>query len=659
MGFFCLNLWTKSRISYILEKNDCCEQEMEIHKMEEKKTLKKKKGKKLNKTSEKKTVWGKIILTLILLVAIVTGGYFAREYYLKKNAEAAREELRQYNISVVSGAVETSIEDVKKDAEKNIETSKGLQEIWQSMWPEEIEITDANRKGFAKIERCEISEEDTSKVIVSGLMEGIPKSDDRRIYVFNVATYNDGLVDGQEPITSIRKSDDQFSFTFNLNYKQANSRLFDKFAIGIKQNGNYVLLSDFQYITNPEQRAQYQYAHPKAASIKGLLVDPYKLEGNELKDLGVKQAAYNIPVGRLVGHTSSANYPTIYYNYQGQTYLFDGQVVKEYDIIFSRLTQLGIQTTAIILNDWNGGYLNLVHPNARKAGACPYYMFNASDKSGVDHMAAIATFLAERYSGTAHGQVVNWVIANEVNARKHWNYYSAVDTQTYAEVYADSFRVFYNAIKSVNACAKIYMPVDQTWNRNLNDGGYDARDIIDYFNAYIKSEGNIDWDLAHHPYPVPLTHAAFWNMPSNYKRMNLVTNSVDTKMVTMQNIHVVTDYLQREELLNPDGESRSVILSEQGFNSLSGQGVQAAAFAYAYYIAEANSHIDGFLLNRQTDAAAEVAQGMAFGINNPDGSHKQIYNVFKNIDGPNSQAATEFAKSIIGISSWSDVIRHY
>ena len=626
--------------------------------MEENKTLKKK-GKEKEKNTKNKSVAEKIVFSLLLLVVLIVGVFFGREYYLKKNAEAAREELRQFNISVLSNSVETAIEDVKADASKNIETAKGLQEIWQSMWPEEVEITDANRKGFAKIERCEISEENASKVVVSGLMEGIPKSDDRRIYVFNVATYHDGLVDGQEPLTSIRKSDDQFSFTFNLNYKQANTRLFDKFAIGIKQNGKYVLLSNFHYITNPERRAQYQYAYPKAASIKGLLVDPYKLEGNELKDLGVKQAAYNIMVGRILGHTSSANYPTIHYNYQGKTYLFDGQVIAEYDIVFSRLTQLGIQTTAIILNDWDGSYLDVIHPNARVAGACPYYMFNASDKAGVDYLGAVATFLAERYSGTAHGQVVNWVIANEINARKHWNYYPAVDAQTYAEVYADSFRVFYNAIKSVNACAKVYMPVDQTWNRNLNDGDYDARDIIDYFNAYIKAEGNIDWDLAHHPYPVPLTHAAFWNMPSNYKRMNLVTNSVDTKMVTMQNIHVVTDYLQREELLNPKGESRSVILSEQGFNSHSGQGVQAAAFAYAYYIAEANSHIDGFLLNRQTDAVAEVAQGMAFGISNADGSHKQIYNVYKNIDGPNSQAATEFAKSIIGISSWSDVIRHY
>ena len=624
--------------------------------MVEKDIVRKEKKKKKQKES---SLIRNILITAVVAGLLLAGGYLGREYYLKKNTDAARENMQQYSIGVLSEAVETAVEEVKKDAESSIETAKGLQEAWQAMWPEEIVITEDNRKDFACILQCEISEADKSKVVVSGLMEGIPQSDDRRIYIFNIATYDDGLREGQEPIASVRKSDDRFSFTFNLNYKQSDTRLFDKFAIGIKQNGKYVLLSDYSYITNPEARAQYQYAYPKAASIKGLLVDPNKLKGGELSDLGVKQAAYNITVGRLVGHTSSANYPTRHYNYQGKTYLFDGQVVAEYDIVFSRLTQLGIQTTAIILNDWNGGYLDLVHPSARTAGACPYYMFNASNEAGVDYLGAVATFLAERYSGTAHGQIVNWVIANEINARKHWNYYPAVDVQSYTKAYADGFRVFYNAIKSVNACAKVYMPLDQTWNRNLNDGDYDARDVVDYFNSYIKSEGNIDWDLAYHPYPVPLTHAAFWNMPANYKRMNLVTNSVDTRMVTMQNIHIVTDYLQREEFMNPMGESRSVILSEQGFNSISGQGVQAAAFAYAYYIAEANSHIDGFLLNRQTDAAAEVAQGMAFGINNADGSHKQVYNVYKHIDGPDSYSVTEFAKSIIGISSWSEVIRNY
>ncbi|MDY5699879.1 MAG: DUF5722 domain-containing protein [Lachnospiraceae bacterium] len=579
--------------------------------------------------------------------------------YEQNNVQRARDNLHKQNLKALEKAAEQAIDRMKEEAAAGNENARGLQEAWQQMWPSETVITAENQEGFARIERCEISLEDTGKVIISGTMKGIPKSDDRRLYIFTLPVYQNGLNEGQEPIASIRKSDDRFTFTVNLNYKQADSRLFDKFVLGIKQEGKYILLSNQSYITNPEARARYQYAYPEAKSIKGLLVDPNKLRGKELEDLGVKQAAYNIMLGRIVGHTSSANHPTIYYEYHGKTYAFNGQTIAEYDLVFSRLTQLGIQTTAIILNDWNGGHLDLIHPQARSAGKCPYYMFNASDQAGVDYLAAAATFLAERYSGTGHGQVVNWVIANEINARAEWNYYPAVDVQTYTQVYADGFRVFYNAIKSVNANAKVYMPIDQTWNRNLKNGAYDGRDVLDHFNAYIKEQGNIDWDLSQHPYPVPLTHAAFWNMPSNYRRMNLITYTADSPMVSIQNLNVVTDYLQQEEFLNPAGESRSVTLSEVGFTSTSGESVQAAAFAYAYYIAEANSHVDALLLNRQTDAAAELEQGLALGLCHADGSHKQIYNVFKYIDTDRSKETTAFAQSIIGISSWSEVIRQY
>ena len=614
--------------------------------------------KKAKKKKKRKIKYARIFLFFSIAALVCTAIYGGMRLY-ESTGDLSREraEVLNHSVKILSEAAPKAVSIVKEESKEQMMEENLLQAAWESMWPEEIEITAENREDFATIEKCVIREDDKSRVSVSGIMEGIPKSDDRRLYLFNMPVYRNTLSEGQEPIAYGRKSDDRFEITFPLNYKQADNRLFDKFAIGIKQNGKYILLSDSSYITNPEARASYTYAYPKTSSIKGILVDPFKLKGNELTDLGIKQGAYNILVGRLLGPTSSANYPTIHYNYNGKTYQFDGQIVAEYDIVFSRLTQLGIQTTAIILNDWDGGHLGLIHPNARRAGSCPYYMFNAADKVGVDYLGAVATFLAERYSGTKHGQVVNWVIANEINARSHWNYYPAVGTEEYTKAYADGFRVFYNAIKSVNACAKIYMPLDQTWNRNLNDGNYDARDVLDHFNSYIKSYGNIDWDLSHHPYPVPLTHAAFWNMPSNYKRLNLISNSADSRMVTIQNIHVVTDYLQREEFRNPAGESRSVILSELGFTSTSGQAVQAAALAYGYKIAAANKHIDGFLLNRHVDAHVEMAQGMAFGICNADGSHKQAYNVYKHIDGPGAEDAAAFAKSIIGISSWSEVIK--
>ena len=544
-------------------------------------------------------------------------------------------------------------------AEDRIKTTEDLQAAWEELWLEEIPLTAENENTFATIENCLIFEEDTSLVKVDGTIPGIPKSDSDDIYLFALNTYETSIPEGAEPADTYRieKTKATFEFFANLNNKQANSRMFKKFVVAAKVDGKYKIISKSRYITNPEAVARYN-VYTASSSIKGLLVDPNRLNTGELEDLGVKQAAYNIPLSKITGQTTSANYPTIHYTYNGRTYAIDGQSVAEYDIVFGSLSRKGIRVTAIILNDMNYEYPELVHPQARRGSTAPYVMFNGAEQAGIDTMAAMATFLAERYSGSGHGTVSNWIIANEINARKQWNYMEYTDVYTYTKEYAQAFRVFYNAIKAVNGAAEVYMPLDQTWNRNHNDNNYDARDIVDNFNTIIKEKGNIDWQLAYHPYPVPLTNAAFWNTGAYYKK--LTTDSVDTAMINMKNIHVVTDYLCKEEFLTDLGEVRHVLLSEQGFTSSSGgEGVQAAAFAYAYYIAEANSHINGFLLNRQTDAPEEVAQGLAFGLNYSSGAHKQIYNVFKNIDTADSKKATEFAKSILGISDWSSVIKQH
>ncbi len=544
-------------------------------------------------------------------------------------------------------------------AEDRIKVTDGLQAAWEELWLEEIPLTAENENTFATIENCLIFEEDTSLVRVNGTIPGIPQSDSDDIYLFALNTYETSIPDGAEPADTYRieKTKATFEFFANLNNKQANSRMFKKFVVAAKVDGKYKIISKSRYITNPEAVAKYN-VYTAASSIKGLLVDPNRLNSGELEDLGVKQAAYNIPLSKITGQTTSANYPTIHYTYNGRTYAIDGQSVAEYDIVFGSLSRKGIRVTVIILNDMNYEYPELVHPQARSGSTAPYVMFNGTEQAGIDAMAAMATFLAERYSGSGHGTVSNWIIANEINARKQWNYMEYTDVYTYTKEYAQAFRVFYNAIKAVNGAAEVYMPLDQTWNRNHNDNNYDARDIVDNFNTIIKEKGNIDWQLAYHPYPVPLTNAAFWNTGAYYKK--LTTDSVDTAMINMKNIHVVTDYLCREEVLTDAGDVRHVLLSEQGFTSSSGgEGVQAAAFAYAYYIAEANSHINGFLLNRQTDAPEEVAQGLAFGLNYSGGGRKQIYNVFKKIDTSESQSATEFAKSILGISDWSSVIKQH
>ncbi len=517
------------------------------------------------------------------------------------------------------------------------------------------DLPEEGRTGFLQIKNCLINEENTAKVKVDFNVPYVPVSDDDYYYLFELAPYE--TEHGNEYVDKVSKWKKDAFFSFNLNYDSLSSRLCSKFVAAVLIDGQYVDVSRGHYITNPEAVAKYTGARTDAASIKGLIVDPAKLSGGEIEDLGVKYAAYNIPIGYILGETSNAIYPTVHYTYNGKTYAFNGQRIAEFDLVFSSLSKKGVVTTVVLLNDRNGAYPQLIHPDAG-GGNAPYYMFNAAEETGCEYLEAVATFLANRYSGSKRGKISNWVIGNEINARAAWNYMDYTSVEEYAKAYADAFRIFYNGIKSVNADANIYISLDQLWDRNLDaKDAYDAKDVLDAFNADIALRGNIDWGLAHHPYPVPLTWPKFWAMPARYASMKLVQNSVDTPYITVQNIHVLTDYMQRSELLSPDGEVRSVAVTEVGFGSDHGEELQAAAYAYAYKIAANNPHIDMFILNKQADMAVEIAQGLSFGINRSTGSHKYIYNVFKYIDTPSGDEITEFAKSHIGISSWSEVIK--
>ncbi len=595
--------------------------------------------------SRKILIWaGCIIAALILAGAAGAGLYFLM------HQEPAAEEPEADITEPVEEILQEPEADMGDDVVDHIITAGNAVQDSYEKRPQSYELTDENRSDFVTISECIINPE-TKRISVTATGDGIPKSDDKFYYLFALNTYDTGIADGADYIAKEYK-DSETVMTAGLNYNMSGSRLYKKFVVAVKLDGNYVQVSAPSYITNPEAIAKYTSVFQQPASKKGLLVDPNKLRGSELDDLGVKQAAYNIPVARLLGPTSNPAYPTIYYTYNGKTYTLNGQVVAEYDLVFGTLTAKGITTTAIILNNYSSSYPQLIHPDARSGSTAPYYMFNGAEESGVEYMAAIGSFLAERYSGNSHGRISNWVIANEINARKEWNYMKYTDIDTYVEEYAKAFRVFYTAIKSVSSSARVYISIDQQWDRNIkNNTNYDGRDILDVFNKNISSKGNIDWGVAQHPYNVPLTEARIW------KSSKYVKHDVGTSMITMANIEVLINYIKQDQFLTDDGEVRSILLSEQGYTSQAGEAYQAAAFAYAYYKAEAYDEIDGFLLNRETDAAEEVAQGLSFGLSSAGGSRKQIYNVFKYIDTAQHEEYTSFAKDLIGISNWSEIIR--
>ena len=110
-------------------------------------------------------------------------------------------------------------------------------------------------------------------------------------------------------------------------------------------------------------------------------------------------------------------------------------------------------------------------------------------------------------------------------------------------------------------------------------------------------------------------------------------------------------------MLTADGEVRPVILSELGYSSSQGEINQAAAFAYAYYAAENNPYIKrSFCPDRRT-REKRLHRDLHWDCPLRADSINIFTRFTKNIDQVNSNSYTEFAKSVIGITNWSEVIQ--
>ena len=501
---------------------------------------------------------------------------------------------------------------------------------------------------YGKITDCSL-QSDKKTLALTLTMPDIPKSDDAMVYLFAFETYEECTFTEalkREPIASQRKSTE-----CRLECAYRDEYLFKQFVPALLLNGEYMPLSAGICISNPEMLADMIEDCPQPKSKKGLLLDPQMLETSLLTDLGVQYAIYNIPLSIIMGETTDQTFPTISYEYQGKTYLFNGAAVNGYDYLFSYLTSQGMNSTAIILNDWNETYPELIHPlsDNKEAGAY-YYAFNTADQEGIRCLEAIASFLTERYSGKEHGLVSSWVIANEINQYKVWNYMDTNDIMVYAAEFEKALRIFYYAAKSHYADANVYFSIDHDWNSNAGDDDkyFNAKEVVAAVNQIALQRGNYDWGLAIHPYPNPLTRVNYWT--ETYDK------TPDAPVLTLMNLSTVTDFLRQDEYLDRNGEVRSITVTELGFTSASGEKLQAAAFAYCYYIIEANPYVDAFIMNRQTDALEEVRQGLAFGIYEMDHTPKYICDVYKNIDTDQGKEYTKFMLNILGAGSLEEAL---
>jgi len=500
-----------------------------------------------------------------------------------------------------------------------------------------IQITSEAAGRPVSIDSCLIEGTD----VVCGISARyVPESDDDIYYVYANEVWQDGPTG--ELVAEVGAAMNATAY-FPLRYDEKDSNLSRKFLVAVKQDGELVQVSDEHYITNPEALALY--TSPRYDNgIKGILPDISTVLEDEFQELGVDQIVYNMYIDDIC--SASFALDAIPFEYNGYTYYFDKEAIESYDLIMSVYNACGIQVNMVLLNRGTGMHsLDLVHPTARDGFACPGYAINVTDDASVSHLKAICAFLGQRYSGsTGYGQVDNWILGNEINARTSW-WYSSDDTLDFnVSTYVKAFRIMYNELKSMNANVRLYNSIDQEWNRKSNPGSFLAKEYLDKFNYYINREGNIDWGLSFHPYNSPLYDPYAWNGPSVW-----VKDDITTPYITMQNIDILIDYMHKPEFLNPYGQVRSISLAEIGYTSSFGLEAQEASVAYGYLKAASLPDVDGFLLYSQVDNAQEMESNLAMGLFDLAGNKKPSYEIYKHLGTVNDYIAKQRASAIIGM----------
>ena len=486
--------------------------------------------------------------------------------------------------------------------------------------------------------------------VVLGVGGPVVPSDDGNYYLFALQPYEAGI-GARTDYCDVQLKAEGVIYRTALNLNTPASKLYCRFQVAVLRGGQYVPVSNEYYITNPEVVATNTTNIPMGPK-KGLTLDWQY--ASDLKDTGSGYASYEVDISRFfVGGGTP-------YTYNGKKYEFNSSVVFEYDAIVGMCRDNNVHLVMVIKNSWNPATLDLIYPTGRVAGKrC--YALNTAEQAGAEKIQAIMHFLAERYSNKGKGTIHSFIIGNEVNNNHPWHFMGDYNVTDFSALYAKEVRMCYNAIKSANGNARVYINLDQRWmHEDGTPNQYGGKKVLDAFNQAMAATGNIDWGVSFHPHPLPLPNAMFWNIPPVYAGLKLVNNTENTKMLIPTNISVLNNYMMRPELLKADGTPRHVIVSEMGFTSVNptyptDQNIQAAAMQYAYKLVAQQPLIEAVIIHRHIDHLSEiVSDGMAVGIRNADGSPKVAYEVYKYMDHPVSQYS-DFALPIVGATSWAQL----
>ncbi len=499
------------------------------------------------------------------------------------------------------------------------------------------------------------------KIIVHGDL----KNSSAAVYLAEVPLYKDITeLKTFEPLFQFPINQKHFKVTIDRYAKRGDhkyDRLLSKWALVQKRGTKFNLLSHARYADSITPL--YILPEEKPGNKKG--IGGFHAGGSapvtDLDSLGISSVTVNIWITKFIRSKPSAE--TESFNFNGKTYYADKKAVAGLDKTLQLTAGKNIIVSAIILVDKASALDDkeigkiFEHPDCDPAGI--YSMANVTSAEGLEYYAAIMDFFASRYSrpDKQYGRIHHWIIHNEVDAGWVWTNMGEKPPLLFMDAYVKSMRTVYNIARKYNAHAKVFISLTHYWTWTADRHYYHPKELLQMLLRYSKAEGDFEWAIAQHPYPESLFEPKSWlDQKCDF--------TLNTPLITYKNIEVLDAWVQQPETFYKGKIKRTIWLSEQGTNSMDysekSLNEQAAGMAYAWKKMKNLESIEGFQYHNWMDNRGEG--GLRIGLRRfPDDStdpagKKPIWYVFRDMGTAREDTAFDFAKKIIGIRNWDEVL---
>lgn len=436
-------------------------------------------------------------------------------------------------------------------------------------------------------------------------------------------------------------------------------RLYSRWVLVQKKECGYTFCSKGHY---PDE-VQSKYSYPKEVVRNKKGIGGYRKNAfeSDLDDLQISSITLNIWLNSFVRLSPGKN--TIPFTYNGKTYYAEKKEIDALDETLLSTSKRGIIVSAIILvaperssQDKAAGKL-MEHPDFNQAGI--YTMPNMTTLESLNIYAAAIDFLASRYgrADQKYGRIHHWIAHNEVDAGWVWTNAGIKTPLRFMDIYVKSMRLLYYTARKYNPNSEVFITLTHYWQSRHNEYCYPSAQLLDLLLDYTVAEGDFQWGVAHHPYPESLFEPKTWLDKAAEFNYN-------TPQITFKNLEVLDAWIKQPRTLYKGKEKRTLFLSEQNPNSkdYSEQALaeQAACMAYVCKKLEALDGIDAYQMHGWFDQRGEG--GLRIGVRRfrddetDPGGRKPAWYVFRDAGTEREAETFEFAKKIIGIDSWDEIM---